>query len=95
MTLGALIERCESVPLHVPYGTVLDVVGLIVEIGGLKAAVGETLSIVASPTQSLDVEVVGFRGGRLLATPLGPLAGVRPGARVARRHRGPTVPVSD
>ncbi len=95
MTLGALIERCESAPLHVPYGTVLDVVGLIVEIGGLKAAVGETLSIVASATHSLDVEVVGFRGGRLLATPLGPLAGVRPGARVARRHRGPSVPVSD
>ncbi len=95
MSLGGLIERCESVPLHVPYGTVLDVVGLIVEIGGLKAAVGETLSIIASPTQSLDVEVVGFRSGRLLATPLGPLAGVRPGARVARRNRGATVPVSD
>jgi FliI/YscN family ATPase len=95
VTLHALIERCESAPLHVPLGTVLDVVGLIVEIGGLKAAVGETLSISASAAHSLDVEVVGFRGGRLLATPLGPLAGVRPGARVARRHRGPTVPVSD
>jgi FliI/YscN family ATPase len=93
--LGALIERCEGAPLHVPLGTVLDVVGLIVEIGGLKAAVGETLSIEASASHALDVEVVGFRGGRLLATPLGPLAGVRPGARVARRHRGPTVPVSD
>ena len=95
MSLEALIERCETATLHVPLGTVLDVVGLIVEIGGLKAAVGETLAIKASASHSLDVEVVGFRGGRLLATPLGPLTGVRPGARVARQNRGPTVAVSD
>ena len=93
--LDTLLERCENASLHVPYGTVLDVVGLIVEIGGVKAAVGETLQVKSSSTHSLDVEVVGFRGGRLLATPLGPLAGVRPGARVARRNRGPTVPVGD
>ena len=92
--LDQLLERCERAPLHVPLGTVLDVVGLIVEIGGLRAAVGETLSVLSGPAQSLDVEVVGFRGGRLLATPLGPLNGVRPGARVARTHRGPTIPVS-
>ena len=93
--LDQLLERCEKAPVHVPLGTVLDVVGLIVEIGGVRAAVGETLSVTSSPGQTLDVEVVGFRGGRLLATPLGPLAGVRPGARVARRNRGPTIPVSD
>jgi flagellum-specific ATP synthase len=92
--LDQLLERCERAPLHMPLGTVLDVVGLIVEIGGLNAAVGETLSVRSAHNHSLDVEVVGFRGGRLLATPLGPLNGVRPGSRVARTHRGPTIPVS-
>ncbi|HEX6273523.1 MAG TPA: FliI/YscN family ATPase, partial [Polyangiaceae bacterium] len=86
---------CEKAPLHVPFGTVLDVVGLIVEVGGLRAAVGETLCVHSSPNARLDVEVVGFRNGRLLATPLGALSGVRPGARVERTHRGPTVAVSD
>lgn len=93
--LEQLVERCERVPLHVPLGTVLDVVGLIVEIGGVRAAVGETLSVLSGPNNQLDVEVVGFRGGRLLATPLGALSGVRPGARVARTHRGPVIGVSD
>src|SRR6187402_817007 len=92
--LEQLLERCEHAPVHTPVGTVLDVVGLILEIGGLRAAVGETLAVLSSPGKSLDVEVVGFRGGRLLATPLGPLNGVRPGARVARTNRGPTIPVS-
>jgi FliI/YscN family ATPase len=93
--LEQLVERCERAPVHVPLGTVLDVVGLIVEIGGLRAAVGETLCVHSAPDARLDVEVVGFRNGRLLATPLGPLSGVRPGARVERTHRGPTIAVSD
>ena len=93
--LEGLVERCEHAPVHVPFGTVLDVVGLIVEIGGLRAAVGETLSVHSAPGSRLDVEVVGFRNGRLLATPLGALSGVRPGAHVERTHRGPTIAVSD
>lgn len=71
-----------------------DVVGLIVEVGGLNAAVGDTLLVHDSSGANLDVEVVGFRGGNLLTTPLGPLVGIRPGARAVRLMRGATVPVS-
>lgn len=71
-----------------------DVVGLIVEVGGLNAAVGDTLQVRDASGAQLDVEVVGFRGGSLLTTPLGPLVGIRPGARAVRLMRGATVPVS-
>ena len=91
--LDQLLERSERVPLHVPVGTVLDVVGLIIEVGGLRAAVGETLLVQSQGAADLDVEVVGFRNGRLLVTPLGPIAGIRPGARVVRTNRGSNVPV--
>ncbi|HEY2407714.1 MAG TPA: FliI/YscN family ATPase [Polyangiaceae bacterium] len=92
--LERLIERCRSAPVHAPEGVVLEVVGLIVEVGGLRAAVGDSLQVAAASGNSLEVEVVGFRSGRLLTTPLGPLSGVRPGARVVRLERGATVPVS-
>ena len=91
--LEHLLERCERVPLHVPVGTVLEVVGLIIEVGGLRAAVGETLLVQSQGAANLDVEVVGFRNGRLLVTPLGPIAGIRPGARVVRTNRGSNIPV--
>ena len=71
-----------------------DVVGLIVEVGGLNAAVGDTLQVRDASGAKLDVEVVGFRGGSLLTTPLGPLVGIRPGARAVRLARGAAVPVS-
>jgi len=80
--LDRLIERCRTAPVHAPEGVVSDVVGLIVEVGGLNAAVGDTLQVRDQSGARLDVEVVGFRGGRLLTTPLGPLVGIRPGARI-------------
>jgi FliI/YscN family ATPase len=76
-----------------PTGVVIEVVGLIVEVGGLKAGVGDMLRVLTSAPTPLDLEVIGFRAGRLLATPLGPVAGVRPGARVTHSTRGADVPV--
>src|SRR3954470_14785318 len=90
--LERLLERCRTAPVHAPEGVVLDVVGLIVEVGGLRAAVGDALSVADESGSTLEIEVVGFRAGRLLTTPLGVLSGIRPGARVVRLERGATVP---
>jgi flagellum-specific ATP synthase len=92
--LDRLIERCRTAAVHTPEGVVSDVVGLIVEVGGLNAAVGDTLQVRDPSGATLDVEVVGFRGGSLLTTPLGPLVGIRPGARAVRLARGAAVPVA-
>jgi FliI/YscN family ATPase len=92
--LERLLERCRSAPVHAPEGVVLDVVGLIVEVGGLRAAVGDALAVEDAQGSRLEIEVVGFRAGRLLTTPLGVLSGIRPGARVIRLERGATVPGS-
>jgi len=88
-----VIERCHKAPLHHPTGVVLEVVGLIVEVGGLRAAVGDTLIIEPPQGEAVEIEVVGFRSGRLATTPLGSLAGVRQGDRVRHTHRGASVPV--
>lgn len=92
--LDRLLERCRTAPIHRPEGVVLDVVGMIVEVGGLRAAVGDALAVEDPSGARLEVEVVGFRAGRLLTTPLGALSGVRAGARVVRLERGATVPGS-
>jgi flagellum-specific ATP synthase len=93
--LDDLIERCRTQPLHSARGQVLQVVGLIVEVGGLRAAVGDMLSVQTTDGQRIGLEVVGFRAGRLLTTPLGPLAGVQPGAEVHHSRQGACVQVSD
>jgi FliI/YscN family ATPase len=93
--LESAIERCRNAPLHHPEGIVLEVVGLIIEIGGLRAAVGDTLIIETSRSSSVEVEVIGFRAERLVTTPLGSLSGIRQGAKVRHTHRGATVLAGD
>jgi FliI/YscN family ATPase len=65
-------------------GRVEKVVGLLVEISGLRAAVGRELEI-DLPSKRVTLEVIGFRDERLLAAPLGPTAGISPGTRVRLR----------
>ncbi len=91
MNIDQAIARCRTVPVHDPEGVVLEVVGLIVEVGGLRAAVGDTLIIEPPLGDSVEIEVIGFRDARLVTTPLGPLSGIRQGAKVRHTHRGAVV----
>ena len=91
--LSRLIEHAQKDQVHEPEGVVLDVVGMVVEVGGLRAAVGQTLEVRTDHGTSLELEVVGFRSDRLLASPLGSLSGVHAGAPARLSDRGATVGV--
>ncbi len=94
MDLDTALLRCANTPLHRPHGVVLEVIGLIVEVGGLRAAVGDTLIIESEQGDPVEIEVIGFRAGKLVTTPLGSMSGVRQGAPVRNTHRGASVSVS-
>lgn len=87
--LSHYIGAARSVPLVRAEGRVEKVVGLLVEISGIRAAVGRELEIdvaeSAGGAKRITLEVIGFRDDRLLAAPLGPTAGIAPGARVLLR----------
>ena len=91
--LTRLIQQAHTARAHEPVGVVRDVVGMVVEVAGLRAAVGQTLEVRTEHGGCLEVEVVGFRGDRLLASPLGSLSGVHSGAPARLSARGATVGV--
>lgn len=80
------VERAErvvgSTPLGKRAGTLVKVVGLLVECRGLYSALGDLCRIEIGPDQWIDAEVVGFQEGGTLVMPLGNSEGLRPGARV-------------
>jgi flagellum-specific ATP synthase len=78
--LTAAIERLPSVALH---GRVAGVVGLVVEIEGLECclAIGDRCRLWPRRGEPVMVEVIGLRDDRVLAMPLGALAGVGLGCR--------------
>ena len=64
-------------------GRVTQVIGLVMEVSGLRPFVGEICLVeVNKGREPVPAEVVGFRQGHALLMPLGNLSGIGPGCRV-------------
>ena len=83
------VQRARLARLVQPEGRVAEVVGMLVEVDGISAAVGSQLEA-CGLRDVVPLEVLGFRNGRVLAAPLGRTAGLAPGARV-RQSPGASV----
>jgi flagellum-specific ATP synthase len=81
--LTSAAAALHSADLAQRHGFVSNLIGLIVEVTGLEAEVGEVCTIQANRASSaVSAEVVGFREGRTLLMPLGEMHGIGPGTRV-------------
>jgi flagellar biosynthesis/type III secretory pathway ATPase len=78
MTLADAMRPAMSAAEPEVFGRVTAVVGLSVAVSGIKAAVGDLVSI----GERVPAEVVAIDARRLTCLPLGPLAGISAGARV-------------
>ncbi|HEV7939106.1 MAG TPA: FliI/YscN family ATPase [Solirubrobacteraceae bacterium] len=76
--LASATQAVREADLARRHGFVSNLIGLIIEVTGLQAEIGEVCLI----DSRIPAEVVGFRDGRTLLMPLGELHGIGPGTRV-------------
>src|SRR5919206_226001 len=80
-------------------GRVVQVVGLSIEVEGLRLPLGEICHLyperATAGASRITAEVVGFREERLILMPFAETHGVRPGTAVFPSGRGFTVPVGE
>ncbi|MGL5616604.1 MAG: flagellar protein export ATPase FliI [Sarcina sp.] len=76
-------------------GRVKKVIGLTIEVEGIKAAVGELCIIYNHKNEEIKCEVVGFKEKEVLLMPLGELTGIAPGCRVVPQGKPLSVRCSD
>jgi flagellum-specific ATP synthase len=82
--------------LHRRHGRVSNLIGLILEVTGLEAEVGELCYVEAGRTRPpVPAEVVGFRDGQTLLMPLGAMEGIAPGRSATATGRQFEVSVGD
>ena len=88
-------DTLEKVPSIRIYGSVAQVVGLVVESMGPPSAIGDICHIQRrNGARSIPAEVVGFRDNKMLLMPLGDTRGIEPGCRIvplgvpAQAHTG-------
>jgi flagellum-specific ATP synthase len=81
--MRALLKDIEAVPTLTRFGRVARIEGLAIEVTGAQGAVslGGQCRITIGNNRKIPCEVVGFRDGRALVMPLGPLDGISLGAR--------------
>lgn len=76
-------------------GIVSKVIGLTVEVHGIRAFVGEVCTIYNKENDTIPCEVVGFKENDVILMPLGELNGISPGCRVVPQRRQLSVKCSD
>lgn len=95
LDLARHVEAARRSPRFCVEGRVKDAVGQLLQIEGIDAPVGSELEVLGIAGAGVRLEVLGFRGGVLVAAPLAGTAGIGPGARVRLAMRAAAVPVGD
>lgn len=78
------VSKCSYVYIE---GKVKKVIGLTIEVEGIKAFVGEVCLIYNEKNDAIPCEVVGFKNDDIILMPLGELIGISPGCRVVPTKR--------
>src|ERR1051325_10582777 len=91
--MRALLKEIEAVRPLTRFGKVARIEGLAVEVTGALGAVrlGGQIRLSLGNHKTISCEVVGFRDGRALVMPLGPLEGIALGARADFDDRPATI----
>ncbi|MGL5066949.1 MAG: flagellar protein export ATPase FliI [Sarcina sp.] len=76
-------------------GKVSKLIGLTIEVEGIRAAIGELCTIYTDGGNEIKAEVVGFREKELLLMPIGELQGIAPGCKVIPEGKPLSVRCSD
>ncbi|MFW2487095.1 flagellar protein export ATPase FliI [Clostridium chromiireducens] len=90
-----LIKKVNNTSTIYSEGVVKKVIGLTIEVQGIKAFIGELCIIYNQKNIPINCEVVGFRDEFVILMPLDELIGISPGCRVVPQHKPLSVKCSD
>ena len=89
------LEKINNIKPYESEGKVTKVIGLTVEVEGLKSFVGELCTIFNQNNNPISCEVVGFKENKIILMPLGELVGIGSGCKVVASGTPCSVNCSD
>lgn len=90
-----LIKKVDDTSTIYTEGIVKKVIGLTIEVQGIKAFIGELCIIYNEQNLGINCEVVGFKDDFVVLMPLDELIGISPGCRVVPMRKPLSVKCSD
>ena len=95
LDFSRLIKKVNNTSTIYSEGIVKKVIGLTIEVQGIKAFIGELCVIYNERNIPINCEVVGFKDEFVILMPLDELIGISPGCRVVPQHKPLSVKCSD
>lgn len=95
LDFASIDKKVREVETFYTEGIVKKVIGLTIEVQGIKSFVGELCIIYNQYGKKVNCEVVGFRDDFVILMPLGKLTGISPGCRVVPQNKPLSVNCSD
>lgn len=91
----SLKRKVEGADFSYSEGIVKSVIGLTIEVEGIRAFIGEVCRIYNDKNKRITCEVVGFKDNNVILMPLGELIGIAPGCKVIPDGKALSVNCSD
>jgi len=88
-------EAVNACPCLTAEGSVVKVIGLVVEGLGPGMGVGSACTIQSADGEEVPAEVVGFKDRRIVLMPYGEMRGISPGCKITLVNERPYVPVGN
>lgn len=82
LDFNCINEKIKKIDCYSYEGVVKKVIGLTIEVEGIKAFIGEVCTIYNQQNNPIECEVVGFVEDNVILMPLGELIGIAPGCKV-------------
>jgi len=95
LDFNKLMKKVNNTSSIYSEGIVKKVIGLTIEVQGIKAFVGELCIIYNESESQINCEVVGFKDEFVILMPLDELIGISPGCRVVPKRKPLSVKCSD
>ncbi len=92
---NSILDSIDIVDTVTAEGRISQIIGLVIEASGLDGSLGELCSIRTKDNLTIQAEIVGFKGDKVLMMPFGEIMGISPGCPVSVSSQPMNIPVGD
>ena len=92
---NSILDSIDLIDTVTHEGRISQIIGLVIEATGLEGSLGDLCSIRTKDNRTIQAEIVGFKGNKILMMPFGEIMGISPGSPVSVNSQPMNIPVGE
>ena len=92
---NSILDSIDVIDTVAHEGRISQIIGLVIEATGLEGSLGDLCSIRTKDNRTIQAEIVGFKGNKILMMPFEEIMGISPGSPVSVNPQPMNIPVGN